>query len=108
MPGGIFPLITFFLLFTTRMRHLSVYSRYIRHGSMRIVTVFGTLALFALLIFGMTDYIWFAPPMQYLFFVLFGMGSASLRIAKDEADDRLNYHGDARRADSSVIDITLA
>lgn len=106
--AGIFPLFTFFLLFTTRMRHLSIYSRYIRHGSMRIVTVFGTLALFALLIFGMTDYIWFAPPMQYLFFVLFGMGSASLRIAKEEADDRLNYHGDARRSDSSVIDITLA
>ncbi len=105
---GIFPLITFILLFSSRMRHLSVYSRYIRHGSMRIITVFGTLALFALLIFGMTDYIWFAPPMQYLFFVLFGMGSASLRIAKEEADDRLNYHGDARRADSSVIDITLA
>ena len=106
--AGIFPLLTFALLFLTRMRHLSIYSRYIRRGSMRTVTVFGTLALFALLIFGMTDYIWFAPPMYYLFFVLFGMGSASLRIAKEEADDRLNYHGDARRADSSVIDITLS
>ena len=106
--AGIFPLLTFILLFFARMRHLSIYSRYIRRGSMRTVTVFGTLALFALLIFGMTDYIWFAPPMYYLFFVLFGMGSASLRIAKEEADDRLNYHGDARRADSSVVDITLS
>jgi O-antigen ligase len=106
--AGIFPLLTFVLLFLSRMRHLSIYSRYIRRGSMRTVTTFGTLALFALLIFGMTDYIWFAPPMYYLFFVLFGMGSASLRIAKEEADDRLNYHGDARRADSSVIDITLS
>jgi O-antigen ligase len=106
--AGIFPLLTFVLLFLSRMRHLSIYSRYIRRGSMRTVTTFGTLALFALLIFGMTDYIWFAPPMYYLFFVLFGMGSASLRIAKEEADDRLNYHGDARRADASVIDITLS
>jgi O-antigen ligase len=106
--AGIFPLLTFVLLFLSRMRHLSIYSRFIRRGSMRTVTTFGTLALFALLIFGMTDYIWFAPPMYYLFFVLFGMGSASLRIAKEEADDRLNYHGDARRADASVIDITLS
>ncbi|MBP3592510.1 MAG: O-antigen ligase family protein [Clostridia bacterium] len=106
--AGIFALLTFVLLFFTRMRHLSVYSRYIRRGSMHTVTVFGTLALFALLIFGMTDYIWFAPPMYYLFFVLFGMGSASLRIAKSDADDRFNYHGDARRADASVIDITLS
>ncbi len=106
--AGIPALITFALLFFARMRHLSVYGRYIRHGSTRTVTVFGTLALFALLIFGMTDYIWLSPSMYYLFFVLFGMGSASLRIAKEEADDRLNYHGDARRADSSVIDISLA
>lgn len=106
--AGVGALFTFALLFFTRMRHLSVYGRYIRRGSMRTVTVFGTLALFALLIFGMTDYIWFSPSMYYLFFVLFGMGSASLRIAKEEADDRLNYHGDARRADSSVVDISLA
>lgn len=106
--AGIFALLAFVLLFFTRMRHLSVYGRYIRRGSMRTVTLFGTLALFALLIFGMTDYIWFSPSMYYLFVFLFGMGSASLRIAKEEADDRLNYHGDARRADSSVIDISLA
>ena len=105
--AGLGALFTFVLLFFTRMRHLSVYGRYIRRGSMRTVTVFGTLALFALLIFGMTDYIFFSPSMYYLFLVLFGMGSASLRIAKEEADDRLNYHGDARRADSSVVDITL-
>jgi O-antigen ligase len=105
--AGIAALFTFALLFFTRMRHISVYGRYIRRGSMRTVTVFATLALFALLIFGMSDYIWFSPSMYYLFFVLFGMGSASLRIAKDEADDRLNYHGDARRADSSVVDISL-
>ena len=105
--AGIAALFTFILLLFARMRHLSVYGRYIRRGSMRTVTVFGTLALFALLIFGMTDYIWFSPSMFYLFFFLFGMGSASLRIAKEEADDRLNYHGDARRADSSVIDISL-
>ena len=89
------------------MRHLSVYSRYIRRGSLHTVTVFGTLALFALLIFGMTDYIWFAPPMYYLFFVLFGMGSASLRIAKADADDQLNYQFNSRRSDSAAIDINL-
>ena len=106
--AGLAALLTFVLLFFARMRHLSVYGRYIRRGSMRTITVFGTLALFALLILGMTDYIWICPAMYYLFLVLFGMGSASLRIAKEEADDRLNYHGDARRADSSVVDISLA
>ena len=105
--AGIFPLITFIVLIFTRMRHLSVYSRYIRRGSVQTVTVFGTLALFALLIFGMTDYIWFSPLMYYLFFALFGIGSASLRISKEDADDMLNYQGDIGQADFAVIDISL-
>ena len=106
--AGIFPLIIFILLFLSRMRHLSAYSHYIRHGSTRSITVFSTLALFALLIFGLTDYIWFAPPMYYLFFFLFGTGSASLRIAKEEADSQRSYRGDANRADFSAIDINLS
>ncbi len=106
--AGIFALLCFIMLFFTRMRHLSVYGHYIRRGSMHTITVFATTALFALLIFGMTDYIWFAPSMFYLFFILFGMGSSSLRIAKEDADDRLNYYGDARRSDASVIDIRIS
>lgn len=106
--AGIFALLCFIFLFFARMVHLSAYSRYIRRGSMRTVTVFGTIALFALLIYGMTDYIWFSPLMFYLFFVLFGMGSASLRIAKEDEIDRLNYYGDARRADASVIDVNIS
>ncbi len=106
--AGIFALLCFIMLFFTRMRHLSVYGHYIRRGSMHTITVFATTALFALLIFGMTDYIWFAPSMFYLFFILFGMGSSSLRIAKEDADDRMNYYGDARRHDSSVIDINIS
>ncbi len=105
--AGIFPLIIFVLLILTRMRHLSVYSHYIRRGSTRSVTVFSTLALFALLIFGLTDYIWFAPPMYYLFFFLFGAGNASLRITKEDADSQRSYRGDSSRADFSAIDINL-
>ena len=105
--AGIFALACFLLLLFARIHHLSAYGRFIRRSSMNAVTVFGTMALFSLLILGMTDYIWFAPPMYYLFFVFFGMGSASLRIAKEDDDDRLSYYGDARRADSSVIDIII-
>ena len=55
---------------------------------------------------------WFADvsrdmSVYALFFLVFGMSTASLRISKNEYEDRQRYFGDNRRVDSSDADITL-
>ena len=86
---GIFALITFVFILLIRIRHRATYAKYVRGSSVdNLCTVSGT-ALFALLIFGMTDYIWFHPTMLVLFWAVFGMGSATLRISKKEYDESL-------------------
>ena len=61
----------------------------------------------ALIAFGMTEYIWADETLLYLFWCIFGIGSATLRIAKREHDDRVMYYGDLMTADTSVIDVKI-
>ena len=56
----------------------------------------------------MTENIFANPVTIYLFFVLFGIGSATLRLAKQDRDERLIYYGDDRSADASVADILIS
>ena len=60
-----------------------------------------------LIAFGMTEYIWADQMIYYLFWCIFGIGSATLRIAKREHDDRVMYYGDLTTVDSSVIDVKV-
>ena len=84
---GIFALILFLFMLLIRIRHRASYAKYVRNSSVdNLCTVSGT-AFFALLVFGMTDYIWFNNAMYILFWAVFGIGSATLRISKKEYDD---------------------
>ena len=86
---GIFALLLFVFLLLIRIRHRATYAKYVRGSSVdNLCTISGT-ALFALLIFGMTDYIWFNSTMLVLFWAVFGIGSATLRISKKEYDESL-------------------
>jgi hypothetical protein len=71
------------------------------------MTRMSALAVFALICFGTFANVFADITVYYLFFSVFGVLSATLRIAKKEHDDRLGYYGDSRSADSSVIDIRL-
>jgi hypothetical protein len=45
--------------------------------------------------------------MYYLFWCIFGLGSAALRVAKSEFDDRIAYFSDGSTEDASSIDISI-
>jgi hypothetical protein len=56
---------------------------------------------------GLTEYIWSDVTVYYLFWCILGLGSAALRIAKREHDDKVMYYGDLASVDSSVLDVKI-
>lgn len=104
--GG-FALILFMFMLLIRIRHRATYAKYVRNSSVdNLCTISGT-ALFALLVFGMTDYIWYNNTMYVLFWVVFGIGSATLRISKKEYDDSIVATPTEAEDYSAEINITI-
>ena len=103
---GIFALILFIFMIIVRVRHRASYAKYVRNSSVDyLCTVSGT-AIFALLTFGMTDYIWYNYTMFVLFWTTFGIGSATLRISRteyDEAKFELTSDHNERSSDISIM-----
>ena len=66
-----------------------------------------TVSVIMLMVYGVFNYIWSDMTMYYLFWCVFGIGSAVLRISKQEFDDRVAYFSDGSAEDSSSIDITI-
>jgi hypothetical protein len=90
-----------------RALHLSVFIRYIRASSVYMPALFSTAALFGIIVFGVTDYPFANPTMFYLFWVVFGIGSATLRIAKQEREDLRIFLSAAAGAGKAELDIEL-
>ncbi len=84
---GIFALLLFVFLILVRLIHRATYARYVRDSSVDNLCTMSGAAIFALLTFGMTDYIWYSSSMYLLFWIVFGIGSATLRISKNEYND---------------------
>ena len=63
--------------------------------------------MFALLAFGRVNYIWSEPSAYYFFWCLFGIGSATLRVARKDYADRVIYYEESSAFDSAVIDIEI-
>ncbi len=105
--AGATSLLLFGFLMLVRTRHIATYAKYISRSSLTSTATAGALSVFALLTFGMTDYIFYNPVMIYLFFFLFGFSSATLRISKRERDDALYFSGDASSSESASLDISL-
>lgn len=105
--SGIFVAAIFIFIMILRLVHLSEYTSYVSDSPTKVMTRMSALAVFALICFGTFANVFADITVYYLFFSVFGVLSATLRIAKKEHDDRLGYYGDSRSADSSVIDIRL-
>lgn len=105
--AGLLALALFLLLLLWRARHITSYRRYTRVSSVRRASFFCTGVIFSLLLFGMTDSIFYHYSLYYLFFAVFGIGSAVLRIAKREHTDRLGYFTDEQSPDGSAMEITI-
>ena len=100
-------LVVFVMIFAVRLGHRSVYSPYTKNSQVSTLAQFSDMTVVALLVYGLVTSIWTAPTVYYLFWCVFGLGSAVLRIAKHEFDDRVGYFSDGAGADSSAIDISL-
>ena len=60
-----------------------------------------------LVIFGAFTYIFSDITMYYLFWCMFGIGSAALRVSKQEYDDRAGYFSDGSGSDAASVDILI-
>lgn len=105
--AGIIALALFLFLLIIRTRHLATYAKYIAPSSVTATALGGAVSVFALITYGMTDYIFYNPIMIYLFFALFGLSSATLRIARRERDDDLYFSGDLLSSESASLDISV-
>jgi hypothetical protein len=107
LEAGVFALICFLLLLITRLGHRASRYLYVRNSQIETLSAVSGAALFCLLAFGMVNYIWSDISAYYLFWCVFGMGSATLRVAKRDYDDRVLYYEETGDSDSSVIDIEI-
>ena len=107
LEAGVFALLVFLLLIVLRLVHRTKYHHYVRNSQTSTVTPVSELCIFCLITYGATNYIWSDMSAYYLFWCIFGIGSAAIRIAKKEHDDRILYYEDTRASDSSVIDVEI-
>ncbi len=107
LEAGIMTPLCFVILIIIRLRHRSMQYLYVRNSQIEIISNLSGACLFGLLAFGMVNYIWSDVSAYYLFWCIFGIGSASLRVAKRDYDDRVIYYEETSALDSSVIDIEI-
>ena len=105
--AGVFAPVVLLLILFVRIRHTGLYLSYTRNSHLSLLSPFNTLALSALLMLGAVNYLWADMSMYFLFWCLFGIGTATLRISRQEHDDRMGYYSDGRSSDSSSIDVVI-
>ena len=104
---GVVVLALFLITVVLRMRHISYYRAYVRASNVKIAYESTALVMLALLIFGVDAYIFSDTTVFYLFWVVFGICTSTLKTAKREYDDRISYYSDSRSSESSVIDVQI-
>ncbi len=105
---GVIITVILILLFLIRLVHLSLFASYVKNSPLSVAALAGMLSTFALFSLGMTADIFSDITLFYLFSSVFGLVSASLRIAKNEYDERIGYYGTIRSDDSSDVSIRIS
>lgn len=105
--AGVLSLCVFILIYLIRVRHRGIYQPYVKNSQVRKVSDYTTLTTVMLMAYGVFNYIWADMTMYYLFWCVFGLGSASLRVAKGEFDESAAYFRDGSTDDASSIDIAI-
>ncbi len=107
LEAGVLAVAAFLFMLAVRLRHRAVYRRYIKSSQVSVSSPMIAVASFAMVACGTINYVWSDMSVFILFWCVFGFGSATLRIAKRERDDRVLYYRDTGSHDSSVIDVQL-
>ncbi len=105
--AGIISLIAVLLILLIRVRHRAIYTPYVKNSQVSTLARFSSVSAVCFLVYGVFNSIWSDMTMYYLFWCIFGLGSAALRVSKQEFDDRVAYFSDGSAEDASSIDITI-
>ena len=105
--AGIISLFVFIVIYLIRVRHRGIYQPYVKNSQVSKISSYTTVLTVMLMAYGAFYYIWADMTMYYLFWCIFGLGSAALRVAKSEFDDRIAYFSDGSTEDASSIDISI-
>ena len=107
LEAGVLAPVFLMLLLIVRLRHRVTYGKYLKHSQVSTMSPVISAAFFALTVLGATNYIWSDASTMYLFWSVFGIGSATLRVSKREYDDRVLYFNGTMSFDSAVADIEI-
>ena len=107
LEAGIFALICFVLLLVVRLFHIAGYRSYVRVSDVSVLAPLCSACVLSIVAYGAVSYIFADIYAGYIFWCVFGIGSAALRVAKRETDDRNHYYEDTRASDSSAIDVEI-
>ena len=107
LEAGVFALLAVLLLFVVRFRHRAIYQRYLGESDMSLISTMEAITASSLILLGTTFYLFENSVITYLFWFVFGLGSAALRVAKRERDDKILYYEDIKSPDSSVAEIKI-
>lgn len=105
---GIIVLAIFLLILLLRFRHLFYCRHYIRNSLTYTSTNTTTVALVALISLGFDTYLFADASVLLLFSAIFAIGTSTIRIARKEYNDRIEYYGDSRSSESSAVDVSIS
>ena len=104
--GGILVPILFGILMLIRAKHTYTYFPY-AHKSLTSASLTMTGAVYALLLIGIFSDIFSDQTIFFIFFTVFGIGSAMLRTSKNEHDEKVGYFTDTLSLYSSSLNIHI-
>lgn len=107
LEAGLFALVCFVALIVVRLIHRASYYPYIKNSVVSTLAPICSVCIFSLITYGSVSHIFADMYSCYIFWCVFGIGSATLRVAKRETDDRIHYYEDTRASDSSAIDVEI-
>jgi len=107
LEAGIFALAIFAILLFVRLRHRARYHSYVINSQLSVISPITSVANLCLIAYGTNHYVWENFASFYLFFAVFGIGSAALRVTKRERDERILYYEHTKRVHSAAIDIDI-
>ena len=76
-------------------------------SDMALISRIESVTAGSLIILGTTYYLFESMEITYLFWFVFGLGSAALRVAKRERDDKILYYEDTKSSDFSVAEVKI-
>ena len=104
---GIVAVVVLCVVCAIRLRQHTVYSVFFKSSQLSVFSNMTTVAMFAMAACGWYCDVFADLGLYCLFFALFGLNTAALRISKNEYEEREWYFKDQNAVDSSAVDIFL-